>query len=130
MCPSSAGMISSERLFEIHFQSSNFGPRSWRTIRGPATELLTALLGFGLVGELADGVYAEGAAHPISIRDHYPAFYPGPYQLRERVLEVHPLAQAGHVPFTVRRVELCVRDAQEREPLQDPVGAHEGRDEL
>src|SRR5215210_6868698 len=130
MWPWSAGMISSERLFEIQFQSRTFGPRSWRITRGPLRELLTALLAFGLMGELADGIQAQGAAHPVPVRDHDPALDTGPDQLRERVLEVHPLAQAGHAPVAVRRVELDVRDAQERESFEDPVGAHEGGDEL
>src|SRR5215210_1008466 len=131
MWPMSAGMISSERLFEIQFQSRTFGLRFWKA--RPATKLLTTLLDFGSARELANGIYAQGTTH-VSVRDDEPFFGAAPHQLRERVSQIHSLVYAGYLPVAVSlavwRVELHVRDAQEREPLEGSVRTHEIGDKL
>src|SRR5918997_5982215 len=126
-----AGIISSKRLLETQPQSNSLGPNSWKATGGLLTKLLTALPGFGSAAETPDGLYAEYAANSVfRVRDDDPALDAGSYELRECVPEGHPLAQAWQVPVAVGRVEVRVRDAQEREHLEDSVGAHERGDEL
>src|SRR5918995_3825233 len=129
--PITAGMISSERLLRTQPQSNSLGPSSWKATRGQRTKLLTALPGFGSAAETPDSLYAEGAAYPVfRVRDNDPAPGARPYELRECVPEGNPLPEARQVAVAAGRVEIRIRDAQEREHLEYPVGAHERGNEV
>src|SRR5215211_197216 len=125
MCPWMAGTMSSQKFSEIHSQSMSLGS-SMRSCNKRARLPTRDVSGSG---ELFYGVYGQQPLFAALLHDTSGGT--GPDDLRERVPHGQLLAYAGKVVgATVRRLELYVADAHEREPLEDAVVADERGDEL
>src|SRR5215218_7842365 len=131
MWPWIAGKMSSQKFSRIQSHSMSFGSsiavRSWSSARPKAPGSTTRVAPGA--GELLYGVYGQQPLLAVVLHDGLGP--PRPDQLGERVLHGQVPAYAGEIlGVAVRRLELHVADPREREPLEDPVVADEGGDEL
>src|ERR687898_296675 len=120
--------MSSQKLSEIQSHSMSFGSsmdeRSWSS----ATAGLATLVVPG-AGDLLDCVYGEQTLFAVSL--HHTLGAAGADDLRERVAHGQVAIDEGQIlGFTVGRLKPHVADPDEREPLEDAVGADERGDEL
>src|SRR5215204_3473491 len=131
MWPWIAGTMSSQKFSRIQSHSMSFGSsieeRSWSSARPKAPGSTTRVAPGA--GELLYGVYGQQPLLAVVLHDSLAVSRPD--QLGERILHGQVPAYAGEIlGVAVRRLELHVADPGEREPLEDPVGADEGGDEL
>src|SRR5215210_3343158 len=139
MCWKKAGTMSSVKLSRSHSQSmrptffcSPVANSAWRKARMAVGGSSLSIRHLRVVGERPDGVDGERAAWAaaVAVRHHEAPVCAGADDLREGVLQGELVADAREVVAAVYGIKVHVPHLHEREPLEYPVCADEGGDEV